>query len=126
MFLPFEQWESHAINGIHAFKRNHLLSRHDEWYRNLEKRLEQHGGNKYWNMSNEDTKPNEPSYRTLLVRKKDSSDFVPVRYSQIYLSVGRGMLPGIGVFLPVDEAARSVFASFGSTVDYGSIVRGIV
>lgn len=118
----FAQWEAHAINGLHAFRRNHLLSRYDGWYQNLLQRLHQHGGEQYWGMRNDDPKQGEPLYRTVLARVKDTSDLMPIRYKQMYLSAGSGLFPGIGVFLPADEAARHVFASIGSSVDHSRLI----
>lgn len=118
----FAQWEAHAINGLHAFRRNHLLSRYDDWYQKLLQRLHLHGGEKYWGMRKDEAKPGEPLYRSVLARVKGTNDLVPIRYKQIYLSAGSGRFPGIGVFLPADEAARHVFASIGSSVDYSRLI----
>ncbi|WP_354500479.1 hypothetical protein [Paenibacillus favisporus] len=118
----FEKWESHAFFGMDAFKRNHLLSRHDDWYQKLIRQFNQYGGaDEYRNIAR------NPEYdynhsKVILARTESSGDLVPIRYKQIYLSAGRSMYPRVGVFLPVDEPARKTFAYLGCSVDYSSML----
>ncbi|MBW7456834.1 hypothetical protein ACFOLF_15540 [Paenibacillus sepulcri] len=110
----FEQWESHAINGIQTFKRNHLLSRHDDWYQRLIRKFHQYGDtDKYWNMEPKTPEHQENYSRIILARTESAGGLVPIRYRQVFLSAGSSMYPGIGVFLPVDEPARQAFAHLG-------------
>lgn len=118
----FEKWESHAIFGMEAFKRNHLLSRHDDWYHRLIGKLNQYGAaDNYWNVAKYPEYEQNHS-KIILARTESAGDLVPIRYKQIYLSAGRGMYPRVGVFLPVDEPARKTFAHLGCSIDYGSML----
>lgn len=114
----FRQWESHAIYGLQAFKRNHLLSRHDDWYQKLVRKLHRYDdADKYWNMERNQPEPQDNCARTILAGTASTGELVPIRYKQAFLSVGRTTFPRIGVFLPDDEPAREVFAGLGCVAE---------
>ncbi|RED63298.1 hypothetical protein [Cohnella lupini] len=109
----FRQWETHAIQGLQAFKRNHLLSRHEDWYQRLIQKLHQYeDAAKYWNVERNQPEPQDNHARTILARTASTGEWVPIRYKQTFLSVGRTMHTRIGVFLPDDEPARKIFEDF--------------
>lgn len=111
----FEQWEQHAKNGILAFKRAHMLSRHDAWYQKLFDRAHKYNVDEYLNVS--DTGAMGDHIQTILARTESSGDLVPVRYRQITINEGSRLYPQIVVFLPVDSAARTVFENLGCPTD---------
>jgi len=109
----FEQWKVHAINGIHAFKREYMLSRYDAWYQKLFDRVQK-----------EDEYLNEPASganadhtQIILARMESDGELVPIRYRQVSISVGGRLYPQVEVFLPVDSAARTVFENLGCPAD---------
>lgn len=111
--VSFEQWKVHAINGIHAFKREHMLSRYDAWYQKLFDRVQK-----------EDEYLNEPASsanadqtQTILARMESDGELVPIRYRQVSISAGSRVYPHVEVFLPVDSAARTVFENLGCPAD---------
>ncbi|WP_456287188.1 hypothetical protein M1D70_15290 [Paenibacillus sp. AK002] len=111
--VSFEQWKVHAINGIHAFKREHMLSRYDAWYQKLFDRVQK-----------EDEYLNEPASsanadqtQTILARMESDGELVPIRYRQVSISAGSRVYPQVEVFLPVDSAARTVFENLGCPAD---------
>ncbi|MGZ7442723.1 hypothetical protein [Paenibacillus sp. TH7-28] len=112
----FEQWESHAIQGIQAFKRNHALSRYDAWYQQVI-----HLAQKYNVIEKYDHKPDaeeEPERtQTILAGAASSGELIPIRYRQMSISAGSRLYPQIQVFLPVDAYARKVFADLGCPAD---------
>ncbi|NBD28137.1 hypothetical protein [Paenibacillus glycinis] len=111
----FAQWESHAIAGIRAFKRNHMLSRHDAWYLELVRKFQGYDdASKYWNMEAKQPETGGPPAKIVLARTSSAGEFVPIRTKQIFLSAGSGMYPRVAVFLPVDEPARRAFEYAGS------------
>lgn len=117
-----EQWKSHAIHGINAFKRNHLLSRYDAWYQNLTQKIHQYAdADQIWKMEPKYQEFQENSSRTILARTESSGELVPIRYKQIYISAGSSMYPRIGVFLPVDKPARKAFEYLGCPAEYSHI-----
>lgn len=111
--VSFEQWKVHAINGINAFKREHMLSRYDAWYQKLFDRVQK-----------EDEYLNEPASsanadqtQTILARMESDGELVPIRYRQVSISAGSRVYPQVEVFLPVDSAARTVFENLGCPAD---------
>ncbi|MBU5672108.1 hypothetical protein [Paenibacillus brevis] len=111
----FEKWEEHAINGIRAFKREHMLSRYDNWYQKLFDRVQKYNVNDYLDVP--DTEAGADHTQIILAERKSSGELVPIRYRQISVSEGNCLYPQIEVFLPVDTAARAVFENLGCPVD---------
>ncbi|WP_337103877.1 hypothetical protein [Paenibacillus sp. YIM B09110] len=111
----FEKWQVHAINGIHAFKRQHILSRYDAWYQNLMCKFQKYNAGEYLNVL--DAEEETDHTQTILARNESSGELVPIRYRQVSISVGSRIYPQITVFLPVDAAAREVFESLGCPTD---------
>ncbi|QOS79506.1 hypothetical protein JNUCC31_00620 [Paenibacillus sp. JNUCC31] len=113
--VSFEQWEEHAKNGIHTFKREHMLSRYDAWYQKLFERVQKYNVDEYLNEP--DTEAKVDHTQTILARMESTSEFVPIRYRQASISTGSRLYPQIEVFLPVDSAARTVFENLGCPTD---------
>lgn len=112
----FEQWESHAIQGIQAFKRNHALSRYDAWYQQVIQRAQKYNAiEKYDNKPDAEEEPNLT--QTILAGPESSGELVPICYRQMSVSAGSRLYPQIQVFLPVDASARKVFADLGCPAD---------
>ncbi|QYK67961.1 hypothetical protein [Paenibacillus sp. S02] len=110
----FEQWESHAIYGIQAFKRYNMFSRYDDWYKKLIDKFRKYDDlNKYWSMQPRDSSNEVEHSKIILARMGAMADLVPIRYKQIHLSVSSHMYPGIEVYLPIDEPGRRVFEYLG-------------
>ncbi|OZB94278.1 hypothetical protein [Paenibacillus sp. XY044] len=109
-----DQWKAHAIAGIQSFKRNHVLSRYDAWYQKVIDKAEQYNVYEpYWNDHHRDGKGSMDRTQTILARVESSGELVPVGYKQISVSPTSHVYPQIVVFLPVDPAARKVFADLG-------------
>ncbi|MGN9171149.1 MULTISPECIES: hypothetical protein [Paenibacillus] len=111
----FKQWEEHIINGIQAFKSEHMLSRYDAWYQKLLDRVQKYNACEY--LSVPDVGGNVDQIQTILARIESSGDLIPVRYRQVSISAGGRLYPQIEVFLPVDSAARTVFENLGCPAD---------
>lgn len=114
-----EQWEDHAINGIHAFKREHMLSRYDAWYQKLLDKVQKYNVDEVLNVP--DAEPKMDHTQTILARMESSEELVPIRYRQVSISAGSRLYPQIVVFLPVDAAARTVFENLGCPADCGFV-----
>jgi hypothetical protein len=110
-----EQWEAHAISGINAFKREHILSRYDVWYQNLLYRVQKYNVDEYLTMP--DAGEEADHTQSILARMESSGELVPIRYRQVSISAGSRVYPQIKVFLPVDAAARQVFEELGCPTD---------
>ncbi len=111
----FKQWEEHFINGIQAFKREHILSRYDTWYEKLLDKVQKYNVIEYLNVPDAGTKVDHT--QTILARMESSGELVPIRYRQVSISAGGHLYPQIEVFLPVNSAARTVFENLGCPTD---------
>ncbi|MEK3871615.1 MULTISPECIES: hypothetical protein [unclassified Paenibacillus] len=114
----FEQWESHAIHGIQAFKRNHALSRYDVWYQNVVRLAQKYNAiEKYDHKPDVEEEGERDCTQIILAGSESSGELVPIRYRQVSVSAGGRLYPQIEVFLPVDASARKVFADLGCPAD---------
>ncbi|MNC13662.1 hypothetical protein D3C76_122380 [compost metagenome] len=112
--VSFELWESHAIDGIQAYKTMNFYSTHEPWYKQGVQKLQQYDDfNKYWNKLPESTMNGLERDKMILARMGASGKLVPIRYKQIQISTSHHMYPRIEAYLPVDDAARIVFNQLG-------------
>ncbi|GCE31907.1 hypothetical protein KDA_73910 [Dictyobacter alpinus] len=113
-------WHVQASLGIDLFKHSNILYQFEPWYQQL---IEQFSTlsdfRAYWGQESQEQegKPlpqkNTPS-KIVLSRNAETSELLPIQLRQIYISVCSHKYPCIAAFLPLDEAARVVFASLGS------------
>lgn len=114
-----EQWESHAIRGIQAFKRTHMLSRHEAWYQSVVQRFEKYDvSDKLLDEPPSGDEAVDPT-QTILAKMESTGELIPIRFKQYSISAGDGLYPQIQVFLPVDAAAHKVFEELGCPVECG-------
>lgn len=111
-----EQWQSHAVHGIRAFKQDHLLSRYDAWYQKVIDRAQTYNVLDMYGDAPDAAEAIEP-VQTILARRPGTGELVPIRYKQMSISGNSRMHPQIQVFLPVDAAARQVFEELGCPAD---------
>jgi len=111
--LSFELWESYAIGGIQAYKKMHIYSSHEPWYKQGVRKLQKYDDfNKYWNKQSETLGSELEQHKMILARMGNSGKLVPIRYKQIHISTSQYMYPRIEVFLPVDDAAHMVLEQY--------------
>lgn len=117
----FELWESHIVHGIQAFKREHLLSRYDDWYQRLVRRAQDYGLNekvdKYEKRQISEEEPDRA--QSILARADSAGELVPIRFKQVSMTSSNCAYPRIQVFLPVDAPARQLFEDLGCPADCG-------
>jgi hypothetical protein len=108
-------WQTHASYCIQLFKQSNVLHQFEPWYQELVERLCAVADFRtYWEReSGAPDKPDAPS-KTLLSRHGTTDELLPIQVRHVHLSVSSHMYPCIMAFFPLDEAARAVFASFGS------------
>lgn len=112
--VSFELWESHAIDGIQAYKTMNIYSSHELWYKQGVRKLQQYDDfNKYWTKLPENTMNGLEQDKMILARLGTSGKLIPIRYKQIHISTSHHRYPRIEAFLPVDDAARIVFQQLG-------------
>ncbi len=110
-------WQAQAVRGIHLFKHSNALYQFEPWYHELI----QHfctlpDFRAYWEQDLEIPDQQDVSTKLLLARHAETSQVLPIKLQHLYLSVGSHRYPSILAFFPLDEAARAVFASFGTAL----------
>jgi hypothetical protein len=108
-------WQEHAISGIQLFKRQHVLSQYDAWYQQLVKQwCEIPGFQQYWEKAQEATRQEVVLTKTVPARMATTGEVLPIRVRHMLIPISGKTSPAVSAFLPADEAARAVFASFAS------------
>jgi len=109
-------WGKHGLYTLHLFKHSNVLYQYDPWYRQL---VEQSCGiadvQKYWENTQEASPQEASPPKTIMARDVTTGEFRPIQIQHILMSVSSKIYPAIAALLPVDEAARGVFASLGCT-----------
>src|SRR5579883_1116966 len=110
-------WQQHALSGIQLFKRQNALSQHDAWYQqSVEQWCKIPGFQKYWEQAQEETRQEIAPTKLVLARMATTGEVLPIRLRHMLVSIGGKSSPAVSAFVPVDEAARAVYASFGCVV----------
>ncbi len=108
-------WQQHALSGIQLFKRQNMLFRYDAWYQqSVQQWCEIPGFQEYWERAQEVTRQEVAPTKLVLARIATTGEVLPIRIRHMFVSISGKTSPAVSAFLPVDEAARAVFASFGS------------
>lgn len=109
-------WQKQVLYGIQLFKQNNVLYQYEPWYQELVQQWgEIKGFREYWEMAREATNQEDaPPSKLFLVRMPTTGELLPIRTQSTLLSVSSKIYPAVMAMLPVDEAARTVYASFGS------------
>jgi hypothetical protein len=73
----------------------------------------------YWERDEKPLLQKDAPSKMVLSRHAETSELLPIQLRHIHISVCSHRYPCIAAFLPLDEAARAVFASLGSTKESG-------
>jgi hypothetical protein len=114
-------WQVQASLGIRLFKQSNILYQFEPWYQELVERLSSIADFRaYWERDPETLDQQDPSSKAFLSRHATTGELLPIQLRHMHISICSHRYPGIAVFFPLDEAARAVFASFGSAEEPGS------
>jgi MmyB-like transcription regulator ligand binding domain len=109
-------WQTHASYCIRLFKQSNVLYQFEPWYQELVERLCAIADFRtYWERASEASDKPDALSKTLLSRNATTDELLPIQLQHAHISVSIRMYPCIMAFFPVDEAARTVLASLGST-----------
>jgi hypothetical protein len=107
-------WQQHALSGIQLFKQHNALSQYDAWYQqNVQQWCEIPDFQKYWEKAREAARQEIAPTKMVLARMATTGEVLPIRIRHMFISISGKVSPAVSAFLPVDEAAHAVFASFG-------------
>jgi len=108
-------WQTHALSGLQLFKQQNALSQYEAWYQQSVKQwCEIPGFQKHWEQAREESRQEIAPIKVVLVRMATTGEILPIRLRHMFVPISGKSSPAVSAFVPVDEAARAVFASFGS------------
>lgn len=104
--------KAHLIYALQLFKQQNVLFRYETWYQQLVKQWSEFPGfQEYWEAAQEVTTQRDSPPKLTLARMPTTGDVLPIRTRHMLISVSSKIYPAISALLPVDDAARAVFAA---------------
>jgi hypothetical protein len=108
-------WQQQALSGIQLFKQQNVLSQYDTWYQqSVQQWCALPGFQEYWEKAQEATRQEVAPTKMVLARMATTGEVLPILVRHMLVSISGKISPAVSAFLPVDEAARAVYASFDS------------
>jgi hypothetical protein len=101
-----------------------MLYQYDAWYQQFVKQWcdDIADFQEYWEKAREATRQETAPTKIVLARMATTGELLPIRVRHMLVSVSSKIYPAVSALLPVDEAARAVYASFGSVTSWPSPV----
>jgi transcriptional regulator with XRE-family HTH domain len=116
-------WEKHALYAVQSFKQINVLYQYDAWYQQLVKRwCGLTDFQEYWEKARETTRQEDAPQKVGLARMATTGEVLPIRTQGMLVSVSSKIYPAVAALLPLDEAARAVYASFGCATSWPSSI----
>ncbi|WP_338257392.1 hypothetical protein [Dictyobacter halimunensis] len=106
-------WRQHVLYAMRHFKQQNALYQYDAWYQQFVKRCcdEIPDFQTYWEEACEVTRQEVAPTKMVFARMPTSGELLPIRIRNMMISVSSKTYPAVAALLPVDEAARTVYAS---------------
>jgi hypothetical protein len=118
-------WQAGVSRSIQLFKHSNVLYQFEPWYQELVEQLCAVADfRRYWERDPEMLDQQDVPSKLLLGRNATTDELLPIQLRHVRLSVCSHMYPCIMVLLPLDDAARVVFASLGLAEESGLNVVG--
>lgn len=116
----YAMWQKHLIYALQHFQQVNVLYQHNTWYQQLVKRYCAFADfQTYWDKALEATEPQNAPTKMVFARLATTGELRPIRTQHMLVSVSSKTYPAVSALLPVDDAARAVYASFGSLTARG-------
>lgn len=108
-------WQKHVMYALQLFQRQNVLSQHDAWYQQIVQQWceEIPDFQEYWEKAREATRQEDAPTKIMLARMATTGEVLSIHVRQMLVSVSSKIYPAVSAFLPVDEAARALYASVG-------------
>ncbi len=107
-------WQAGVSRSIQLFKQSNRLYQFEAWYQELVKQLRTVADvRQYWEGDPEMRDQQDAPSKLLLGRNATTGELLPIQLRHIRISACSHMYPCIMALLPLDDAARVVFASLG-------------
>ena len=109
----YAMWQQHVLYAVRHFKQQNALYQYDSWYQQFVKRCcdEVPDFRTYWEEASAVTRQEVAPIKMVFVRMPTSGELLPIRVRNMMISVSNKTYPAVAALLPVDEAARAVYAS---------------
>ena len=108
-------WQAGVSRGIQLFKQSNRLYQFEPWYQELvEQFCSVSDFRQYWKQTPAVLDQHHVPAKLLLGRNATTGELLPIQLRNIRISVCSHMYPCIMALLPLDDAARDVFASLSS------------
>ncbi|GHO90384.1 hypothetical protein KSF_004320 [Reticulibacter mediterranei] len=108
-------WQAGVSRGIELFKQSNRLYQFEPWYHELVKQFCAVADfRRYWERTPSLFDQHDAPSKLLLGRNATTEEWLPIELQHIRISVCSHMYPCIMALRPLDDAARSVFASLSS------------
>ncbi len=108
-------WQAGVFRGIQLFKQSNRLYQFEPWYQELvEQFCSVSDFRQYWKQTPAVLDQHHVPAKLLLGRNAMTGELLPIQLRNIRISVCSHMYPCIMALLPLDDAARAVFASLSS------------
>ena len=112
-------WQDYTLYALQFFQQQNVLSQYDAWY---QQRVQQWCDDipvfqAYWEKAREETRPEDAPIEIMLARMATTDEAFSIRIRQMLVSVSNKIYPAVLAFLPINEAARTVYNSLGCVTD---------
>ena len=109
-------WQKHVHYGLLHFKQQNVLYQYDTWYQQSVQQWcdEIADFQEHWEKAREVTGQEIAPTKIVFARMATTGEVLPIRVRHMLISVSSKTYPAVSALLPVDEAARAVYASLGS------------
>ena len=105
-------WQAQALRGIQLFQQSNVLYQFDPWYQDVIEHFSRLANfREFWEQASSYCDLNDGPSKLYLSKNAETGEPTVIQVRHIHISVNSHRYPGIAAFYPVDEAARSVFAS---------------
>jgi transcriptional regulator with XRE-family HTH domain len=107
-------WQKQVLYGIRYFKQQNVLYQYDTWYQQSVQRWcdDIVDFQEYWEKAREAARQEAAPVKIVPARMATSGELLPIRTRHVLVSVSSKTYPAVSALVPVDEAARAVYASF--------------
>ena len=111
-------WQRHVIYGLQRFKQQNMLHQHEDWYQQFVQqcRDEIPDFQEYWEKAQAAPRQEYAPTKILLARMATTGEILPIRVRHMHISASSKTYPVVSALLPVDEAARAVYASLSNII----------
>lgn len=105
-------WQAQAFRGTQLFKDSNVLYQFEPWYQELIEHFSALADFRtYWERDEQPLLQKDAPSKMVLSRHAETSELLPIQLRHVHISVCSHRYPCIAAYLPLNEAAHTVFNS---------------